>query len=190
MADKPDPILAKVAHEGFLGDYKVVQSLLRQWAFSILTSDHSDEKAVLKNIDESARKLAQVFLGADPRYPGNPWNSPGQIDVYVSDQARIESDSPEERIAGALLKMIKLLYDVQLEVNKGELVHEQWEVAVDGIFEKYAHMMLGIPLPDEGEDEKKAGDVQESSAAVSTSAMSNITGQIGDRRRRPETKEV
>ena len=164
-----------------LNDGQVVSSLLRTWVSNVLNSDHDDYEELLKRIDESARKLAGIFLGQDERYHHTKWNSPDNIDVWLAEKAGVDSQDPTERVAGALLDMLNKLYTLQKDVNANSLLPEQWQPAMNAIIDEYVMLFMGILVIDE--DEEKSADVRESADSVSSGALSNIAVQGNSGRR-------
>ena len=123
----------------YLGDFKLVHFLLRNFAADILTAPNIDK------IEEKARTLADIFLGKDERYPHSGWNTPGQIDVYLSQQEGVDSEDSQEVIAGVLVSMITELLELGEIVHKNQLIEEQWQEAALGILHTYASKFLGMP---------------------------------------------
>ncbi len=138
-------VLAPTATKGYLGDVKTVNSLLRSFARRLLTGNFQDNEAFGQAVDQSAKVLANVFLGKDKQYPGPAWFSPGQVDVHVARRAGIQSKDPAERVAGGLLAMMEELFLLSQRVETEQLIDEQWQGTTGEIIDKYANMLLGIP---------------------------------------------
>lgn len=138
-------VLKPTGDKGYLGDVKTVNSLLRGFAQRLLTGTFQDDAVFGQAVDQSARVLANVFLGKDKQYPGPKWFSPGQIDVHVARRTGIQSKDPVERVAGGLLAMLEELFLLSHRVSEEKLIDEQWQGATGEIIEKYANMLLGIP---------------------------------------------
>ncbi len=142
---EPETILQAQA-KNWLGDYKTVDRLLRSLVKETLESKAKTGSEFSKKLDKSAREVAHVLLGYDDRFPPVPhWNIPGQIDEYVAKQEGIESDEPEERIAGALIRMVIQLRELAGTMETENVLPEQWQFQASGIIGQYVRLMLGLP---------------------------------------------
>lgn len=130
---------------GYLGDPAVVGSLLRTYASRVLTTKYASDDAFAKDVDSGARALARVFLGQDPRFPGPPWFSPGQIDVYVGKWSGTDSADPEERVAGGVLDLVKELAVLGNAVSEHKMLEANWKWQADEVLGRYVKMMMGMP---------------------------------------------
>lgn len=133
--------LDKVKSPNYLGSFKVVSKLVREFAASIMIAKQMDHS----EIELSAKRLAEILLGKDSNYSGPAWNSPGQIDAYVAEREGVESDKPEERVAGGLINMLVELYELNNEVVEKQALKEQWRDAVMDTMNRYTKLFMGIP---------------------------------------------
>jgi hypothetical protein len=95
--------------------------------------------------------LAKAFVGQDPDYVVNPWNTSGQIASWVTRITGI-GGTPEEPatdydiVRSFLLTQVQLFHEVQAKVEQGgqspEWAAEQIESAIEGA----TFVLLGIPL--------------------------------------------
>lgn len=130
----------------YLGDWQTVNGLLRTYAHQVLTADHASAQDLRRAADRGARLLARAFLGQDKRYAVLPWNSPGQIDVYVARRCGIQSDDPEERVAGALVRMVADLYTLAQTIENQQLVNEQWTGEAGDTIRRCTNLLMGMPM--------------------------------------------
>lgn len=135
-------LINEASQSNWLGDYRVVNTLLRKWAKFIIT--HKNSTAEL--LDKAARKYAKVFLGQNKKYSGSAWFSPGQIDVHVGYRFGVDSVDPEEMVAGALLTMIEPLYDLAKSMKDVNSLPEQWQFQVSDLIQRYSYEFMGLPL--------------------------------------------
>jgi len=138
--------LDKVTKGAYLGDHVVVDGLLRNFAFQLLTQTGKlDEPSFMKALDSESKSLANIFLGQDERYPGPDWNTVGQIDVYVSRRVGIVSEDPQERVAGALISMIGELMELSQAIHDGKQIKEQWQWQANAVIDRYVRILMGLP---------------------------------------------
>lgn len=150
LRDRTDKVLVPLLLEPlssttYLGDSTVVSRLLVQYASNILKRSWKDDNDLSKAADQGARIVAKILLGQDKQYSGPAWNSPGQIDRHVSHWCGVESDDPEERVAGGLIALLAELYQLGSAMSKQKLVDEQWQPAAQGVMEKYLGIFMGLP---------------------------------------------
>lgn len=127
--------------KGYLGNFLVIDGILRTFANKVMTSKYVDDD--YQEIETKAKEVAEILLGEDKSFPGSKWNSPGQIDAYVGRIEGIDSEDPKERISGALINMVVKLIGLARKVEEQKLTEEQWQSSVRKIFVRYAYLMLG-----------------------------------------------
>lgn len=137
-------LVERAVAENSLGDFTVVNSLLRTFAHEALTSQADGADAFAEELDRSSRELAKVFLGQGD-YTASEWNGPGQIDVYLARQEGVESDDPVERVAGALVNMVLDLMQLGESMGSDNALNEQWQPQANQIINDYAHEFMGLP---------------------------------------------
>lgn len=137
--------LGHAAKGNYLGDPTVVGALLRTFASRVLTSDYADEGELEKDVDAGSRVLARVLLGQDQQFGGSPWNSPGQIDVYVARRKGVDSSDPVERVAGALVDMITDLLALSSAVSEHAMPEGDWKWQADEVIQEHVNLFMGIP---------------------------------------------
>jgi hypothetical protein len=130
----------------YLGNAKAVTNLLRSFAARMMMTDFTNGQALVNAVDKAARRLAKVFLGQDPKFPGPKWNTPGQIDTYLAKWCGVDSQDPVERVAGALVDMMTELYQLSSDVEAQKLIKEQWQGAAGAVIKKYTALFLGLPV--------------------------------------------
>ncbi len=138
-------LFEKTSQSGWLGDAKLVGSLLRVFAHNALDGDDAAGGSFSARIDKEARDLAKIFLGQDSNYPAPAWFGPGQVDKWLADKCGIQSNDPVECVAGALLAMIGELLELASSLENENSLPEQWQWQANAILDSYTHLFLGIP---------------------------------------------
>jgi hypothetical protein len=144
-----------VSNPNWLGDYKVVNGLLRQLAHQVLTSDQGDEHQFTQHAEKLCKGVAETLLGKDPKFPGPTWNSPGNIDVYIGRQEGVDSNDPIERVTGGLFNMIGELLTLSGEMGDKFGLNEQWQWQAGQIINTYTSKFMGLPLSGFDQDDTR-----------------------------------
>lgn len=79
-----------LGQKNYLGDPDVVDQLVRGYLSSCLSLLSNFEDGTVGNVDDASGKLlalalktAAVFMGEDPNYVAQPWNSPNRLGFYL-----------------------------------------------------------------------------------------------------------
>lgn len=106
---------------------------------------------IVAGVADDIAALAKAFVGQDPDYVVNPWNTSGQIASWVTRITGI-GGTPEQPatdydiIRAFLFTQVRLFHEVQAQVEQGgqspEWAAEQIESAIEGA----TFVLLGIPL--------------------------------------------
>ena len=132
--------LPKLGVPGYLGNTRIVGDLLRRFAADVI-----DTKFEAHELTGEIDKLAAIFLGQDPEYPGPNWNSPGQIDAYLASTLNIHETEPRKIVGTAITVMLNELFTLQEEVEQKQLIKEQWIPMANEILLGYTNLFLGLP---------------------------------------------
>lgn len=128
----------------YLGDPAVVDSLLRLFAKGSMDAgpDHAA-------VERRAKATAAIFLGRSKKnyVSVHRWNQPGSIDEFVAKWCGVQAATPEERIAGALYRMLGELWDVEEYARKPGITTHLWNWQVQAIIQRYMNIFMGIDLP-------------------------------------------
>ena len=145
--------LAPTTAKNYLGDPKVVDRLLRDYANSCiqrwLAMEDRNESARLDV--EDAAGLVAIFPGNNPQFPPIAnWNKAGVIDRWLVDEFHITGATAEERVRNTivtfLMRMRKQLVDNEDQPDNVN------QMLVDGLVQEFTGLLLGLPDWD-GRDE-------------------------------------
>src|SRR5207237_824984 len=135
--------LKAAAQPNYLGNYKVVNGLLRKFIHDALTGGHEDDMGAWA--EPEALRLADIFLGKDPAYPGPKWFSVGLIDEHLAIRGGTDSDDPRKRVGGALIQMLTEIGELAVRIGADKLLNEQWQPAASEIVNRWTDEFLGLP---------------------------------------------
>lgn len=129
----------------YLGDKKVVESILRLAAFEAFSA--LPEAVENNTVEEMLMRVGMdrmpAFFGVDGHKEVRGFNEPGGVDVFVAKWCGVDSDKPTERLVGGFLAMMSDLLEIEKESQEGALPEQcQWQV--DAIIERYAMIFMGI----------------------------------------------
>ena len=138
--------MALTTAENYLGDPKVVDRLLRDYANSCiqrwLAMEDRNESARLDV--EDAAGLVAIFLGNNPQFPPIAnWNKAGVIDRWLVDEFHITGATAEERVRNIvvtfLMRMRKQLVDNEDQPDNMN------QMLTDGLVQEFTALLLGFP---------------------------------------------
>lgn len=129
-----------------LGDTEIVSGLLNAFLQKLLSTPHDSADEFSQDVENTSKILAPVFLGKSDKVEAPSWNSPGQIDEWLAQKLSIESEDPEERVAGALVRFAIEYMTLVAKIESEKLISEQWEPESRGILSRYTHLFLGAPV--------------------------------------------
>jgi hypothetical protein len=138
--------LAPTTAENYLGDPKVVDRLLRDYANSCiqrwLAMEDRNESARLDV--EDAAGLVAIFLGNNPQFPPIAnWNKAGVIDRWLVDEFHIGGATANERVQWTivtfLMRMRKQLVDNEDQPDNVN------QMLTDGLVQEFTALLLGFP---------------------------------------------
>jgi hypothetical protein len=144
--------LAPTTAENYLGDPKVVDRLLRDYANSCiqrwLAMEDRNESARLDV--EDAAGLVAIFLGNNPQFPPIAnWNKAGVIDRWLVDEFHITGATAEERVRNIvvtfLMRMRKQLVDNEDQPDNVN------QMLTDGLVQEFTNLLMGNPDWDKDE---------------------------------------
>ena len=132
-----------------LGDCQQVEALLRTVAhdamgkFNELPSEDFAEEVRRMGVDR-----LKVFVKPDDTvFPVRGWNKPGGIDRHLATWLGIDESNALALMGGVLVNLISELIDIEDYALQPDTISEQWQFQVDGVFHRYALLMVGYTLP-------------------------------------------
>ena len=145
--------LAPTTSENYLGDPKVVDRLLRDYANKCiqrwLAMEDRNESARLDV--EDAAGLVAIFLGNNPQFPPIAnWNKAGVIDRWLVDEFHITGATAEERVRNTIVTF--LMWMRKQLVDNEDQPDSVNQMLVDGLVQEFTGLLLGLPDWD-GRDE-------------------------------------
>jgi hypothetical protein len=151
--------LDQASKPNYLGDPKVVSKLLRDFSDAALrrrASGMDAEEAHLRD-QGHALALADIFLGMVPAYaPIIPWNSPGQIDKWLTTEifwSEIAGETPELTVANAMACYLDQVYEFGKYMAHSPQSDGWLNTEIDKNIVHYTHLLLGIPYNNDEDDE-------------------------------------
>ena len=145
--------LAPTTSENYLGDPKVVDRLLRDYANSCIQRwlAMEDREASAKMDVADAIGIATILLCNNPQYPPvENWNKEGVIDRWCADELPVVGNTSEERMRNTivtfLMRMRKQLVDNEEQPDNMN------QMLTDGLVQEFTDLLLGLPDWD-GRDE-------------------------------------
>lgn len=139
---------AKTEQVGYLGDPTIVKFLLQNIATEFFEKINEPNPDVPKLIEDLSAPAALALLGADPNYSTvRGWNKPGAIDAFVAKWCGVDETSPRIRITGGIAAFLRDLIGVANYAGVPGVLNEQWQPQVNGIFEWYVGIFMGVSPP-------------------------------------------
>lgn len=134
----------------FLGDPQVIESLLR-YAVSEVCDKFENAKTEedrLSLLKKQATRLGTILLGQNPSFrPLHKWNEPGAIDEFCAKWLGSAETDPLRRMTHAAVMLFNDMIDLAEYAGEDGVLEEQWKFQMDGIFERYTGIFLGIDPP-------------------------------------------
>lgn len=137
--------LTKAGNSAYLGDRKVVASVLSK-CLGILIDHSDDEKETKQKVFEATGKtFAAIFLGEDSNFTTvNNWNKPGGIDVFCAKWIGSTETDPHQIMFHVLIKFYLEIGEVAKAVGHRRTKDGEWEWQVDATFIEFINILLGL----------------------------------------------
>lgn len=160
--------LDKASQENYLGSPDTIDSMLRLFAVEIGEKSREGKEVWVKWITEKMQAITSTMLGQDPDYVGiEGWNQPGGIDKEIRSFYAERGDSPQEKaIAKAktpeltielvLREFVEDMQRMRKELSKPNTNQETMRLSLEGIFEFYTKLLMGLPISQTEESPEEA----------------------------------
>ena len=148
--------LEAASGESYLGDPKFVEAALRQFALDAANRCRVevDAAGAYRTDVAAAEKMADIFLGENSAYtPMLPWNSPGQIDVFVAEQVAAGLEcfvlgyTPKQTMTNTFLLLTADVHSM-IQCAGENSDPDGWKKNLDASLENFKNILLGISISD------------------------------------------
>jgi hypothetical protein len=151
-----------------LGNYDTVVQILRTAVdefFTYLGTTKDDPEARAAWMTKMCSTLGDLFLDGSKQYEAvEVWNAPGKIDAYLADLYPFPTTDPKERMRWFFVVFFNEINELHAFASTPGVLDEQWKPSGARLFQRFAMMLLGIPLDESADatEESSTVEVQES----------------------------
>ena len=129
----------------YLGDYEVVNSMLRMEADEFIKRQRTGRNKE-RVAEVCAAKLVKILMGRDRRYEEvAKWNKPGGIDRFLKKWVGSSETKPRLIMKHAAVVFLSELMDVILLAGRPRATYRDIKPALDDFFKRWTNLIIGIP---------------------------------------------